>query len=133
LGRFTHEKGPHIAIRLAQQTHLLLRIAAKIPRMETHYFEEQIEPLLDGDHVEFVGEVNDSHKQDFLGNAMAVLFPIDWPEPFGLVMSKRWRAAHRLLPGVADQCPKLSSTVTKFASNSITLSAAASTLAVDEI
>jgi glycosyltransferase involved in cell wall biosynthesis len=86
LGRFTHEKGPHIAIRLARQTHLPLRIAAKIPRMETQYFKEQIEPLLDGRQVEFVGEVNDGQKQDFLGNAMAVLFPIDWPEPFGLVM-----------------------------------------------
>jgi glycosyltransferase involved in cell wall biosynthesis len=86
LGRFTREKGPHIAIRLARQAHLPLRIAAKIPRMETQYFKEQIEPLLDGHQVEFVGEVNGSQKQEFLGNAMAVLFPIDWPEPFGLVM-----------------------------------------------
>ena len=86
LGRFTPEKGPHIAIRLARKAHLPLRIAAKIPRMQTHYFKEQIEPLLDGDQVEFVGEVNESQKQDFLGNAMAVLVPIDWPEPFGLVM-----------------------------------------------
>jgi glycosyltransferase involved in cell wall biosynthesis len=86
LGRFTPEKGPHIAIRLARQAHLPLRIAAKIPRMQTHYFTEQIEPLLDGDRVEFVGEVDERQKQDFLGNAMALLVPIDWPEPFGLVM-----------------------------------------------
>jgi glycosyltransferase involved in cell wall biosynthesis len=86
LGRFTPEKGPHIAIRLARRSNLPLRIAAKIPRTQTHYFKEQIEPLLDGDRVEFVGEVNESQKQDFLGNAMAVLVPIDWPEPFGLVM-----------------------------------------------
>jgi glycosyltransferase involved in cell wall biosynthesis len=86
LGRFTPEKGPHIAIRLARKSQLPLRIAAKIPRMQTHYFKEQIEPLLDGNRIEFVGEVNDSQKQEFLGNAMAVLFPIDWPEPFGLVM-----------------------------------------------
>jgi len=86
LGRFTPEKGPHIAIRLARNSNLPLRIAAKIPRMQTHYFKEQIEPLLDGDRVEFVGEVNESQKQDFLGKAMAVLVPIDWPEPFGLVM-----------------------------------------------
>ena len=86
LGRFTPEKGPHVAIRLARKSDRPLRIAAKIPRMQTHYFKEQIEPLLDGDRVEFVGEVNESQKQDFLGNAMAVLFPIDWPEPFGLVM-----------------------------------------------
>jgi glycosyltransferase involved in cell wall biosynthesis len=86
LGRFTPEKGPHVAIRLAQRAHLPLRIAAKIPRQQSHYFKEQIEPLLDGDQIEFVGEVNERQKQDFLGNAMAVLFPIDWPEPFGLVM-----------------------------------------------
>jgi glycosyltransferase involved in cell wall biosynthesis len=86
LGRFTPEKGPHIAIRLARKCKLPLRIAAKIPRMQTHYFKEEIEPLLDGDQVEFVGEVNESQKRDFLGNAMAVLVPIDWPEPFGLVM-----------------------------------------------
>jgi glycosyltransferase involved in cell wall biosynthesis len=65
---------------------LPLRIAAKIPRLQTHYFKEQIEPLLDGNQVDFVGEVNKSQKQDFLGGAAAVLFPIDWPEPFGLVM-----------------------------------------------
>ena len=54
--------------------------------MQTHYFKEQIEPLLDGDQVEFVGEVDERQKQEFLGDAMAVLVPIDWPEPFGLVM-----------------------------------------------
>jgi glycosyltransferase involved in cell wall biosynthesis len=86
LGRFTPEKGAHVAIRLARTARLPLRIAAKIPRQQSHYFKEQIEPLLDGDQVEFVGEVNERQKQDFLGNAMAVLFPIDWPEPFGLVM-----------------------------------------------
>jgi glycosyltransferase involved in cell wall biosynthesis len=85
LGRFTPEKGAHVAIRLAQQAQLPLRIAAKIPR-QGRYFREQIEPLLDGIQIEFVGEVNDRQKQDFLGNAMAMLFPIDWPEPFGLVM-----------------------------------------------
>jgi glycosyltransferase involved in cell wall biosynthesis len=73
-------------IRLARKAHLPLRIAAKIPRQQSHYFKQQIEPLLDGDQVEFVGEVNERQKQDFLSNAMAVLFPIDWPEPFGLVM-----------------------------------------------
>jgi glycosyltransferase involved in cell wall biosynthesis len=86
LGRFTPEKGAHVAIRLARKAHLPLRMAAKIPRQQSRYFKEQIEPLLDGDQVEFVGEVNERQKQDFLGNAMAVLFPIDWPEPFGLVM-----------------------------------------------
>jgi glycosyltransferase involved in cell wall biosynthesis len=86
LGRFTPEKGADVAIRLARQAQLPLRIAAKIPRQQSHYFKEQIEPLLDGNQIEFVGEVNERQKQDFLGDAMAMLFPIDWPEPFGLVM-----------------------------------------------
>jgi len=63
-----------------------LRIAAKIPRGETRYFKDAIKPLLDGHDIQFVGEVNDKQKNDFLGNAAALLFPIDWPEPFGLVM-----------------------------------------------
>jgi len=86
LSRFTPEKGPHVAIRLAQKARLPLRIAAKIPRMQSHFFKEQIKPFVDGDRIKFVGEVNERQKQDFLGNAMAALVPIDWPEPFGLVM-----------------------------------------------
>jgi glycosyltransferase involved in cell wall biosynthesis len=86
LGRFSPEKGPDVAIRVARRAQLPLRIAAKIPRQQSRYFKEQIQPLLDGDQTQFVGEVNERQKQDFLGNALAVLFPIDWPEPFGLVM-----------------------------------------------
>jgi glycosyltransferase involved in cell wall biosynthesis len=63
-----------------------LRIAAKIPRGENRYFKQRIEPMLDGDDIEFIGEVDDRSKGAFLGNAAALLFPIDWPEPFGLVM-----------------------------------------------
>src|SRR5262245_46655857 len=86
LGRITREKGPDIAIRVARAAGLPLRIAAKIPRAENRYFNETIKPLLDGNDVRFIGEVNDRQKQAFLGNATALLFPIDWPEPFGLVM-----------------------------------------------
>jgi glycosyltransferase involved in cell wall biosynthesis len=70
----------------ARSAGLPLRIAAKIPREESQFFKEQIEPLLDGQKVQFVGEVNDSRKAAFLSQAKALLFPIDWPEPFGLVM-----------------------------------------------
>src|SRR5205085_1246207 len=63
-----------------------LRIAAKLPKTHARYFDERIEPLLDGTSVEFVGEVTDRQKEDFLGRAHALLFPISWPEPFGLVM-----------------------------------------------
>jgi glycosyltransferase involved in cell wall biosynthesis len=86
LGRLTPEKGPDIAIRVAKAAKMPLRMAAKIPRGETRYFKNTIEPLLDGPEVQFVGEVNEKQKTDFLGNASALLFPIDWPEPFGLVM-----------------------------------------------
>jgi glycosyltransferase involved in cell wall biosynthesis len=86
LGRISPEKGPDVAIRIARAAGFPLRIAAKIPRSENRYFKEHIRPLLDGDRVDFVGEVDDGAKADFLGNASALLFPIDWPEPFGLVM-----------------------------------------------
>ena len=86
LGRITPEKGPEAAIRLAKAAGRPLRIAAKIPRAENQYFREKIEPLIDGGDVEFVGEVNDAEKQEFLGKAAGLLFPISWPEPFGLVM-----------------------------------------------
>ena len=86
LGRVSPEKGPDTAIRVAHAVGLPLRIAAKVPRAENRYFNETIKPLLHQNNISFVGEVNDQQKQDFLGNAAALLFPIDWPEPFGLVM-----------------------------------------------
>ena len=61
-------------------------MAAKIPRSETRYYKEKLEPLIDGDRIRLVGELNDAEKGCLLRNASALLFPIDWPEPFGLVM-----------------------------------------------
>ena len=86
LGRLTAEKGPEAAIRIARAAEMPLRIAAKIPRAETAYFKRRIEPHVDGKTVALVGEVDDAKKQPFLAGASALLFPIDWPEPFGLVM-----------------------------------------------
>jgi len=86
LGRITPDKGPETAIQLARAAELPLKIAAKIVRSERRYFTQRIEPLLDGTDVEFVGEIDEAHKAEFLGNAAALLFPINWPEPFGLVM-----------------------------------------------
>jgi glycosyltransferase involved in cell wall biosynthesis len=63
-----------------------LKIAAKVEQADREYFELKIKPLIEQPHVEFVGEINEPQKNDFLGNALALLFPIDWPEPFGLVM-----------------------------------------------
>ena len=86
LGRLTADKGPEDAIRIARAARMPLRIAAKIPRAETAYFKKKLEPHIDGEAIQLVGEVDDVKKQSFLGRAAALLFPIDWPEPFGLVM-----------------------------------------------
>ncbi|RQH09495.1 glycosyltransferase family 4 protein [Bradyrhizobium sp. RP6] len=86
LGRLTAEKGPEAAIRIARAVQLPLRIAAKIPRAETAYFKKKLEPEIDGETVQLIGEVDEIQKQPFLAGAAALLFPIDWPEPFGLVM-----------------------------------------------
>jgi len=86
LGRLTAEKGPEVAIRIARAAGMPLRIAAKVPRSERRYFKERLEPQIDGDQVRLTGEVNDRTKEKFLADASALLFPIDWPEPFGLVM-----------------------------------------------
>src|SRR4051794_34909554 len=86
LGRLTAEKGPESAMRIARAVGIPLQIAAKVPRGETTYFRERIEPQVDGRQVRLIGEVNDRAKQGFLAGAAALLFPIDWPEPFGLVM-----------------------------------------------
>jgi len=86
LGRLAPEKGAHIAISLARRARLPLRIAAKIPRSQNRYVKEQLLPQVDGEVIQLTGEVDDKGKAEFLANAAALLFPIDWPEPFGLVM-----------------------------------------------
>jgi glycosyltransferase involved in cell wall biosynthesis len=86
LGRVSPEKRLDRAIEIAKTAEVPLKIAAKVDKTDEQYFTEQIEPLLDHPMVEFVGEIGESEKNDFLGNALALLFPIDWPEPFGLVM-----------------------------------------------
>jgi glycosyltransferase involved in cell wall biosynthesis len=86
LGRISPEKRPDRAIAIARAAGLPLKIAAKVDKVDEAYFQEVIAPLLDGTDVEFVGEINESTKTEFLGQAAGLLFPIDWPEPFGLVM-----------------------------------------------
>src|SRR5690349_3734038 len=86
LGRISPEKRPDRAIRIAQAAGIPLKIAAKIDRVDEDYFRSEILPLIDGPGVEFVGEINEREKAQFLGGAAALLFPVDWPEPFGLVM-----------------------------------------------
>jgi glycosyltransferase involved in cell wall biosynthesis len=87
LGRISPEKRPDRAIEIASRTGMPLRIAAKVDKADLAYWKEVIEPLVaTRPNVEFIGEINEHQKAAFLGNARALLFPIDWPEPFGLVM-----------------------------------------------
>ena len=86
LGRISPEKRPDRAIAIAKRLGKTLKIAAKVDAADQTYFEEKIEPLLHDPLIEFVGEIGDHQKSAFLGGADALLFPIDWPEPFGLVM-----------------------------------------------
>jgi glycosyltransferase involved in cell wall biosynthesis len=86
LGRISPEKRPDRAIRIARASGIPLKIAAKVDKADEDYFRNDILPLLDGPGVEFIGEINEREKTKFLGDAAALLFPVDWPEPFGLVM-----------------------------------------------
>jgi len=86
LGRMSPEKRPDRAIEIAIRSGIPLKMAAKVDVADRDYFEREIKPLLDHPLIEFLGEIGDADKNDFLGGAMALLLPIDWPEPFGLVM-----------------------------------------------
>ena len=86
LGRISPEKRVDRAIEIAKRASMPLKIAAKVDRADRRYFKREIEPLLTESHVEWFSEISDHQKNEFLGNAYALLFPIDWPEPFGLVM-----------------------------------------------
>jgi glycosyltransferase involved in cell wall biosynthesis len=86
LGRICPEKRPDHAIAIARAAGLPLRIAAKVDKVDEDYFRTTIAPLLNGSDVTFLGEINEQAKTEFLGEALALLFPIEWPEPFGLSM-----------------------------------------------
>ena len=86
LGRISPEKRPDLAIALAKRLGIKLKMAAKVDPVDQVYFDRDIKPLLDHPLIEFMGEISEEAKPDFLGRALALVFPIDWPEPFGLVM-----------------------------------------------
>jgi glycosyltransferase involved in cell wall biosynthesis len=86
LGRVSPEKGLEDAIEIACRAGMQLKIAAKVDQADTEYFENKIKPLLKTERIDFIGEIGHDEKNDFLGNAAAFLFPIQWPEPFGIVM-----------------------------------------------
>ncbi|HEX3501306.1 MAG TPA: glycosyltransferase family 4 protein [Stellaceae bacterium] len=86
IGRISPEKAPDAAIRIAAQAGMKLKIAAKVDAVDREYFTTRIEPLIKGPDIEYIGEISDAEKGDFLGNAAGLIFPIAWREPFGLAM-----------------------------------------------
>src|SRR5437764_2129572 len=106
LGRISPEKRPDRAIAIARAAGMPLKIAAKIDKADEEYFREKIAPLLEAPHVEFVGEINERDKTQFLGEAGALLFPADWPEPFGLVMIEAMACATPVLAFVGASVPE---------------------------
>jgi glycosyltransferase involved in cell wall biosynthesis len=102
LGRISPEKRPDRAISIAARVGLPLRIAAKVDKADQAYWDEVIAPMVAAHpNVDYVGEIDEHQKADFLGNARALLFPIDWPEPFGLVMIEAMACG---TPVVAFRC-----------------------------
>jgi len=108
LGRISPEKRADRAIDIARALEIPLKIAAKVDRVDEAYFRAKIAPLLDGPGVEFIGEINERQKTAFLGGAQALLFPIDWPEPFGLSMIEAMACG---TPVLAFRCGSVSEVV----------------------
>jgi glycosyltransferase involved in cell wall biosynthesis len=109
LGRISPEKRVDRAIEIARQLNMPLRIAAKIDRTDRLYYEREIKNLLNAPNVEFVGEINEQQKGAFLGDAYAYLFPIDWPEPFGLTMIEAMACG---TPTIAFHCGSVPEVIT---------------------
>jgi glycosyltransferase involved in cell wall biosynthesis len=107
LGRICPEKRPDRAIEIAKRSGVKLKIAAKVDNVDIEYFKTRIEPLLNHPLVEFIGEINESQKCAFLGKARALLFPIDWPEPFGLVMIEAMSAGTPVIAWRRGSVPEI--------------------------
>lgn len=107
LGRISPEKGVERAIALAERMNMPLKIAAKVDPVDEQYFREAIQPLMDSPNVTFIGEIDERQKTRFLGDARALLFPIDWPEPFGLVLIEAMACGTPVLAFRAGSVPEV--------------------------
>lgn len=130
LGRISPEKRPDRAIEIAKAAGVPLKIAAKVDAADRVYFDTCIQPLLDHPLIEFVGEIGDAQKSAFLSGARALLFPIDWPEPFGLVMIEAMACG---TPVIAWRCGSVPEVVQHGVSGFIVDDMAAAVKAVHEI
>ena len=120
LGRIAPEKRPDLAIEIARRAGIPLRIAAKVDAVDRDYFESDIRPRIDSRNVEFIGEIGEHEKNEFLGDALALLFPIDWPEPFGLVMSEALACGTPVIARPCGSVPEiLNHGVTGFVASSL--------------
>jgi glycosyltransferase involved in cell wall biosynthesis len=107
LGRISPEKRPDRAIEIAIRAGVPLKIAAKVDKADQNYFDTTIEPMLHNPLIEFIGEIDEDQKRAFLGEAIGLLFPIDWPEPFGIVMIEAMSAGTPILAWCAGSVPEV--------------------------
>ncbi len=107
LGRIAPEKAVDRAIHIARRAGMPLKIAAKVDPVDRQYYEHEIRPLLDLPGIEYIGEISDAQKSDFLGGAIGLLMPIDWPEPFGLVMIEAMACGTPILAYPGGSVPEI--------------------------
>jgi len=107
IGRMCPEKRPDLAIQIARKSGIPLKMAAKVDDADQEYYTNVILPLLDDTDIDFIGEISESEKSNFLGNALAVLFPIDWPEPFGLTMIEAMACGTPTIAFTAGSVPEV--------------------------
>lgn len=107
LGRFSPEKGPVDAIRAARETGVRLRMAAKVDIADREYYEQAVKPLIDGKQIEYIGEVDHAGKNELLRKARGLLFPINWEEPFGLVMPEAMACGCPVIANARGSVPEV--------------------------